>query len=125
LAEALADVKPPFAQPSDQVFKTAPALRTFKGGWYNRDGKRKYQPGDLDRAGIPFEDDRGRTIDRHALRTTFISWLGKYGVAPSPRSVMDAMHRHLAFTNHQPSRCGTTRTSTCLTYGPRFGSCPE
>lgn len=91
LAEALIESKPPFAQPTDQVFKTAPGLRTFRGGWYNRDGKRKYQQGDLDRAGITFEDDRGRTIDRHALRTTFISWLGQYGVDPRAQ-VMLARH---------------------------------
>ncbi len=78
-------------KPTDRVFKSAPTLRTFKGGWYNRNGKRKYQPGDLNRAGIPFEDDRGRTIDRHALRTTFISWLGLYGVDPRAQ-IMLARH---------------------------------
>lgn len=66
LRDALADAKPTFAQPTDRVFKTAPRLRTFKR--------------DLDRAGIPFADDQGRTVDRHALRTTFISWLGQFGV---------------------------------------------
>ena len=40
LVEALAAAKPPFAQPEDRVFKTAPGLRTFKGGWYQRSGKR-------------------------------------------------------------------------------------
>ncbi len=30
LVEALAEAKPPFAQPTDQVFKTTPILRTFK-----------------------------------------------------------------------------------------------
>lgn len=25
-------------------------------------------------------DERGFTVDRHALRTTFVSWLGAYGV---------------------------------------------
>lgn len=50
------------------MFKTVPILRTFKA--------------DLDRAGIPFEDQDGRTVDRHSLRTTFVSWLGQCGVDP-------------------------------------------
>ncbi len=74
LLNALVAAKPPFAQPTDRVFKTAPRLRTFKR--------------DLDRAGIPFEDDQGRTVDRHALRTTFISWLGLYGVDPRAQIVL-------------------------------------
>ncbi len=77
LAEALIESKSPFVQPTDQVFKTTPILRTFKR--------------DLERAGIPFADDDGRTVDRHALRTTFISWLGQYGVDPRAQ-VMLARH---------------------------------
>ncbi len=91
LAKALAKAKAPFAKPTDRVFKTAPRLRTFKGGWYRRRGERRYLTGDLDRAGIPFEDDRGRTVDLHALRTTFISWLGFYGVDPRAQ-IMLARH---------------------------------
>ncbi len=71
LVEALTAAKPPFAQPKDKVFMTAPRLRTFKGGWYQRNGERRYRIGDLDRAQIPFEDDSGRTVDRHTLRTMF------------------------------------------------------
>ena len=66
VAAALCNAKPPFARPTDRVFKTTPTLKTFKR--------------DLERAGIPFEDDEGRTVDRHALRTTFVSWLGGAGV---------------------------------------------
>ena len=79
LAEALAEVKPPFAQPADHVFKTTPILRTFKR--------------DLERAGIPIQDERGRSVDRHALRTTFISWLGQFGVDPRAQ---------LALARHAP-----------------------
>lgn len=62
------EAKPPFARPEDPVFKTVPTLRTFKA--------------DLARSGIPFADEDGRTVDRHALQTTFISWLGECGVDP-------------------------------------------
>ena len=37
---------------------------------------------DLNAAGIPKSDDRGRTIDVHALRHTFGTNLSKAGVAP-------------------------------------------
>ena len=86
LVELLRDAKPRFAKPTDRVFRTAPRLRTFRGGWYKsktkQGTKRRYMSGDLDRAGIPFTDDQGRTIDRDALRTTFVSWLGVSGVDP-------------------------------------------
>ena len=88
LMVALASAKPPFAAPTDRVFKTAPRLKTFKR--------------DLGRAGIPFEDDQGRTVDRHALRTTFISWLGFYGVDPRAQ-VMLARHtpQGITFKHYQ------------------------
>ena len=37
---------------------------------------------DLKLAGIPKRDDRGRTVDVHALRHTFGTHLSKGGVAP-------------------------------------------
>ena len=43
---------------------------------------------DLGRARIPFEDDSGRTVDRHAMRTTFVSWLGLYGVDPRAQIIL-------------------------------------
>src|SRR5262249_49729161 len=46
---------------------------------------------DLKLAGIPKRDDRGRTLDVHALRTTFGTLLSKGGVAP--RTAQAAM-RH-------------------------------
>lgn len=46
---------------------------------------------DLDAAGIAKEDERGRTVDIHALRTTFATHLSKGGVAPR---VAQAAMRH-------------------------------
>ena len=37
---------------------------------------------DLKLAGIPKRDDRGRTLDVHALRHTFATWLSASGVTP-------------------------------------------
>ena len=37
---------------------------------------------DLKAAGIPKRDDRGRTVDVHALRTTFGTLMSKAGVSP-------------------------------------------
>jgi integrase len=47
--------------------------------------------GDLKAAGIPKRDDRGRSLDVHALRTTFGTLLSKGGV--QPRTAQSAM-RH-------------------------------
>ena len=68
LAIELTAAMPPTAQPGDRVSRSVSALLTFKR--------------DLQRADIPFEDDRGHTVDRHGLRTTFVSWLGLYEVDP-------------------------------------------
>ena len=46
---------------------------------------------DLEAAGIPKRDDRGHTLDVHALRQTFGTMLSTNGVAP--RTAMSAM-RH-------------------------------
>ena len=46
---------------------------------------------DLKAAGIPKRDDRGRTVDVHAMRTTFVTLLSKTGTAP--RTAQAAM-RH-------------------------------
>jgi selenocysteine lyase/cysteine desulfurase len=45
-----------------------------------------------------FQVQRAYDIDRSIIN------LNNGGVAPAPRSVMSALMRHLAFTNHQPSR---------------------
>src|SRR5262245_46622731 len=49
---------------------------------------------DLKRAGIPKVDDRGRTVDVHALRHTFGTQLGKAGV---PLQTARVALRHSAF----------------------------
>lgn len=69
LAAKLKAAKPPFARPTDRVFPTTPSRTTFRR--------------DCDKAGIDYRpDDRGRTLDRHALRKTFITWLRQAGVDP-------------------------------------------
>ena len=78
LAETLRLFRPAHAKPSDFAFRgLVPRVPTFKG--------------DLAAAGIPFEDDRGRRVDIHALRTTFGTMLSANGV--SPRVAMELM-RH-------------------------------
>jgi hypothetical protein len=52
---------------------------------------------DLAKAGIPFEDERGRRADLHALRTTFGTLLSASGV--SPHVAMELMrHSNLKLT---------------------------
>jgi hypothetical protein len=46
---------------------------------------------DLKTAGIPKRDERDRTLDVHALRTTFGTWMSQAGVAPR---VAQAAMRH-------------------------------
>ena len=46
---------------------------------------------DCRRAGIPKRDERNRTVDIHALRTTFGTWLARSGVAPR---TAQALMRH-------------------------------
>ncbi len=77
LVRALRDAKPVGAGPKDRVFASVPLLRTFKL--------------DLERGGIACEDDQGRTLDRHAMRTTLETWLSAAGV---PRDHIDAILRH-------------------------------
>ena len=82
-AAELAAAKPPSASTVESVFGGTPTLRTFKR--------------DLKRAGIPFSDDCGRTVDRHALRTTFVSWLGQRGVDPRVAQLL-ARHSDIRLT---------------------------
>jgi len=69
LASKLALLRPPKAKATDPVFRSTPTRETFRR--------------DCERAGIDLRpDQRGRTLDRHALRTTFVTWLSVAGVAP-------------------------------------------
>ena len=88
--------------PLDPVFRSTPILRTWKR--------------DLERAGIDFEDDRGRTVDRHAARTTFISWLGLCGVDPRAQIKL-ARHAPTGVTFKHYQDFGVFET-----FGGRFGS---
>ena len=71
--------RPADATPTDTVIppRTFPNTLTFHK--------------DLEAAGVPREDDTGRVIDFHAMRTTFISWLAAGGVHPR---VAQALARH-------------------------------
>ncbi len=66
LVKELLAVRPPGAAATNRVFRSTPTRITFLS--------------DLKRAKIPVADAEGRTLDRHALRTTFVSWLGQLGV---------------------------------------------
>jgi integrase len=60
-------------------------------------GLRRILDRDLMLAGIPKRDERGRTVDVHALRTTFGTLLSKGGVAP--RTAQAAMrHSDISLT---------------------------
>ncbi len=84
LAETLRSFRPATAKPGDFAFRgLVPRVPTFKR--------------DLEAAGIPFEDERGRRVDIHALRTTFGTMLSASGV--SPRVAMELMrHSDLKLT---------------------------
>lgn len=76
----------PFALATDRVFDSTPTLRTFKA--------------DLDRAGITWrkdDHDDKASIDRHALRTTFVSWLEAAGVTGSAKRIL-ARHAAVGVT---------------------------
>jgi len=79
LLAALQVARPKDAAPTATVIPAAqfPTIRTF---W-----------ADLERARIPRQDDEGRVVDFHALRTTFISLLASSGAHPR---VAQALARH-------------------------------
>ncbi len=68
LADKLIAAKPAASAPSERVFKTTPTRATFRT--------------DCQWAGVVLKDDRGRVVDRHALRTSFVTWLSLAGVTP-------------------------------------------
>ncbi len=68
VADTLRKAKPADAKPGDRVFGSMPKMWTFRA--------------DLDRAGIPHADERGRKVCFHSLRVTFGTWLAQAGTAP-------------------------------------------
>jgi site-specific recombinase XerD len=66
------------------VFKTTPTLTTFRE--------------DCKRAKIDWRADyAGKSLDRHALRTTFVTWLSVSGVEPRTAQQL-ARHTDISLT---------------------------
>jgi integrase len=82
---------------------------------------------DLRLAGIPKRDDRGRTLDVHALRHTFGTLLSKGGVAP--RTAQAAMrHSDIKLTMNvytDPALLDVRGALDALPALPLQGDCPE
>lgn len=57
----------------------------------------RYLNRDLEAAGIPKVDDRGRSVDLHALRRTLATWLAAAGTAPKVAQRV-LRHRSIAMT---------------------------
>lgn len=91
LADKLAAARPEDAEPTDRVFRAAPKRETF-----TRDCVRAGIMA-LDSNGSQIPDARGRTIDRHSLRTTFITWLSRAGVSPRTAQLL-ARHTDIRLT---------------------------
>lgn len=76
--------RPAEAKAGDWAFRgQVPRVPTFKR--------------DLTAAGIPFEDERGRRVDLHALRTTFGTLLSASGVSPRVAMGSEARSRERSF----------------------------
>jgi len=91
LADTLRAMRPPFARGDDPVFRSMPKYETFI-----RDCVRAGIV-ELDEHGRQIPDERGRTVDRHGLRTTFCTWLSKSGVSPRTAQVL-ARHTDVRLT---------------------------
>lgn len=84
LAEKLRAARPAFARATDRVFRTTPTRATWRR--------------DCDRAGVKWAADaQGRTLDRHSLRVSFITWLSRAGVAPRTAQLL-ARHTDIRLT---------------------------
>jgi len=59
LVTLLRSAKPAFALPTDRVVKVIPTRRTFKG-FHDLKCMQRWI-GEIERAGVPFADDNGRT----------------------------------------------------------------
>jgi hypothetical protein len=76
---------------------------------------------DLEKAGIPFLDERGRRIDYHALRTTFITRLSTMKV--HPRVAMElARHSDMRLTMKTYTDAGQLPLREVMDSLPGFGS---
>jgi site-specific recombinase XerD len=76
---------------------------------------------DLEKAGIPFLDERGRRIDYHALRTTFITRLSTMKV--HPRVAMElARHSDMRLTMKTYTDVGQLPLREVMDSLPGFGS---
>ena len=76
---------------------------------------------DLEKAGVPFLDERGRRIDYHALRTTFITRLSTMKV--HPRVAMDlARHSDMSLTMKTYTDVGQLPLREVMDSLPGFGS---
>ena len=107
LTETLKAFRPAEAKAGDWAFRgQVPHVPTFKR--------------DLAAAGIPFEDERGRRVDLHALRTTFGALLSASGV--SPRVTTELMrHSDPKLTNQTYMDVSRFPMASAINMIPAFG----
>ena len=107
LADALRSFRPTDSKPAEWAFRgLVPRVQTMMK--------------DLEAASIPFQDEKGRRIDLHALRHTFITLLSASGVAPRVAMAL-ARHSDLKQTMRvytDSDRLGLDRAMALL---PSFG----
>lgn len=105
-AAKLALIRPHNTKPTAPVFRSTPTRETFRR--------------DCDRAGIDYSpDQRGRTIDRHALRMTFVTMLSVFGVAPRVAQKL-ARHTDLKLTMNVYTDAGLLVGSEAVEALPEF-----
>jgi hypothetical protein len=79
---------------------------------------------DLDRAGIPLDDERGRKVCFHSVRVTFGAWLAAAGTPP--RTHMELMrHTSLTMTMQYYTNRRLLDTRGALADLPELGARPE
>jgi len=67
----------------------------------------------LKRAGIPYEDERGRVVDFHALRMTFITNLSLAGVSPQAAQRL-ARHSDINLTMNTYTQIGVDSQASAV-----------
>jgi len=75
VVDALRELRPDDAQPTDRVFSAEPRLKTWKA-----DLRRAGLIGSDDSEDAGYVDARGRRLDRKCLRMSFCTWLKRGGV---------------------------------------------